>query len=184
MIAPDDDARRAALIEAVAHKADRQAFAELFAWYAPRVKAQAMRFGLSADAAEDVAQDTMLSLWRRAGQFDRARGGASAWVFTIAANARIDRLRRDQRLARSAPIDGAALDIAAEATDEGGLDGARLARLLEDLPPDQRKVVHLTFFGGASQSEIADALGAPLGTVKSRLRLALLKLRAALGETS
>ncbi|MBL8588045.1 MAG: sigma-70 family RNA polymerase sigma factor [Methylobacteriaceae bacterium] len=171
-------------MEAVARSADRQAFAELFAWYAPRVKAQAMRFGLSADAAEDVAQETMLSLWRRAGQFDRARGGASAWVFTIAVNARIDRLRRDQRLAKSAPLDGAALDIAAAAGDEAGLDGARLARLLADLPPDQRKVVHLAFYGGATQSEIADALGAPLGTVKSRLRLALQKLRAALGETS
>jgi RNA polymerase sigma-70 factor (ECF subfamily) len=183
MSLPDDEARRAGQIAAIAARADREAFAALFAYYAPRVKGQAMRFGLPADIAEDVAQETMLSVWRRAGQFDPARGNASAWVFTIAVNARTDRLRRDARLNNAAPLDGAALDIAGPPASEESLDGARLAALVESLPPEQRRVVMMTFFRDASQSEIARALGTPLGTVKSRLRLALAKLREALGET-
>ena len=184
MSLPDDEARRAGQIAAIASKADREAFAALFAYYAPRVKGQAMRFGLSADVAEDVAQETMLSVWRRASQFDPARGTASAWVFTIAVNARTDRLRRDSRMNNAAPLDGAALEIAAPPAAGESLDGARLATLIETLPPEQRRVVMMAFFRDASQSEIARALGTPLGTVKSRLRLALAKLREALGETS
>ena len=173
---------RARLIAAVAAQGDRTAFASLFAFYAPRVKAQAVRFGLTEDAAEDVAQETLLSLWRRADQFDPERGTASAWVFAIAANARLDRLRRDKRSQAQAPLEEGALDVADVEAGADPADAARLSDLVEVLPPDQRRIVHMSFFAGASHGEIAAALALPLGTVKSRVRLALKKLRAALGE--
>ncbi|MDE2579404.1 MAG: sigma-70 family RNA polymerase sigma factor [Hyphomicrobiales bacterium] len=168
---------------AIAGSADREAFAALFGYYAPRIKAQAMRFGLPADAAEDVAQDAMTAVWRRAAQFDPQRGSASAWVFAIAVNTRIDRLRREAKFAAHAPLDGAALEISGgEPTLEAGFDATRLQPLIAALPADQRRVVLLAFFRDASQSEIARLLGIPLGTVKSRIRLALAKLRAALED--
>lgn len=183
MVAPlmPSDADRAALIRAIAEAADRSAFIVLFDFYAPRIKAQAMRFGLPAEAAEDVAQDTMLSVWRRAGQFDAERGSASAWVFAIATNARIDRMRRDKHIAWSVPIDD---DSPLLTTDpvEGGADARRIGRCVEALPEDQRRIVHLSFFADLPHSEIARRLDIPLGTVKSRVRLAIGKLRQALRD--
>lgn len=176
------EAQRAALIHAIAGNADRSAFIGLFEFYAPRIKAQAMRFGLNADAAEDVVQDAMLSVWRRAAQFDAARGSASAWVFGIAANARIDRMRRDRRLNAVEPIDADSPLLAVEATDGTGADAARLERCVQDLPEEQRRIVHLSFFADLPHGEIARRLGLPLGTVKSRIRLAIGKLRQALRD--
>lgn len=176
------EAQRAALIHAIARNADRSAFIGLFEFYAPRIKAQAMRFGLNADAAEDVVQDAMLSVWRRAAQFDAVRGSASAWVFGIAANARIDRMRRDRRLNAVEPIDADSPLLAVEATDGTGADAARLERCVQDLPEEQRRIVHLSFFADLPHGEIARRLGLPLGTVKSRIRLAIGKLRQALRD--
>jgi RNA polymerase sigma-70 factor (ECF subfamily) len=173
---------RARLIADIAVRADRAAFIALFEFYAPRIKAQAMRFGLGADAAEDVAQDAMLALWRRASQFDPARGSASAWVFTIATHARIDRMRRDKRLAGAAEIDADSPLLAVEATTAGGVDAARLSRCVEDLPDDQRRILHMSFFSEISHGDIARKLGVPLGTVKSRIRLGIAKLRQALRD--
>jgi RNA polymerase sigma-70 factor (ECF subfamily) len=177
---PDPEGDRAALILRVAAAGDRAAFAHLFSFYAPRVKSQAMRFGLSADAAEDVAQETLLSLWRRASQFDPARGPASAWVFAIAAHARIDRLRKDGRQPTS-PIDEA-LSVAAPEQDAPGADVARLLAAVDALPDNQREILRLSIYRGATHGEIAQAIGAPLGTVKSRIRLAMGRLRLALGR--
>jgi RNA polymerase sigma-70 factor (ECF subfamily) len=177
----DTDTQRAALIVAIAEKADRSAFIALFEFYAPRIKAQAMRYGLDAAAAEDIAQDAMLSVWRRAGQFDAERGTASAWVFTIATNARIDKLRRDRILASSVELDTDSLLLSVDATDGLGADSARLEGYMRKLPDEQRRILHLSFFADLPHSEIAQKLGVPLGTVKSRIRLAIAKLRQALG---
>lgn len=178
----DPESARARWIAAVAERRDREAFARLFAFYAPRVKAQAQRFGLPPDAAEDVAQETMLSVWRRAEQFDPRRGSASAWVFGVAANARVDRLRRDARLSAAEPLSDDAFEIADVEAGADPADAARLERLVGELPVEQRRILHLSFFSGASHGDIATLLALPLGTVKSRVRLALNKLRAALGE--
>lgn len=172
---------RAALIRAIANGRDRAAFIALFEYYAPRIKAQAMRHGLNADAAEDVAQDALLAVWNRAGQFDSARGSASAWVFTIATNARIDRQRRDKHIAAAAPIDPDSPLLTSDPI-EGGADAAKLDRLVRDLPEEQRRILHLSFFTDLAHGEIASQLGIPLGTVKSRIRLAIGKLRQALGD--
>lgn len=176
----DDD--RARLIVDIAVKADRAAFMTLFEFYAPRIKAQTMRFGLGADVAEDIVQDAMLSLWRRASQFDSERGSASAWVFTIATHARIDRMRRDRRLSQASEIDVDSPLFAAATDDDFGIDAARLAQHVEALPVEQKRILHLSFFSDLSHGDIAKKLGLPLGTVKSRIRLAITKLRQALRD--
>lgn len=179
---PLSEADRAALIHAIARSGDRTAFIALFEFYAPRIRAQAVRFGLNPEAAEDVAQDAMLSIWRRASQFDSARGPASAWVFTIATNARIDRMRRDKYMARSQSLDPESPLFATDPVDTGGADARRLGSIVQALPEDQRQIVHLSFFADLPHGEIARRLGIPLGTVKSRIRLAISKLRTALGS--
>lgn len=173
------EADRAELIAAVAAFSDRAAFIALFEFYAPRIKSQTMRFGMDESVAEDVAQDAMLALWRRAGQFDAGRGTASAWVFTIATNARIDRMRRDRHLAASVALAG---DEPAMSGDEAdyATDAARLDGIVSALPAEQRRIVQLSFYRDMPHAEIASRLGVPLGTVKSRIRLAMTKLRQAL----
>jgi RNA polymerase sigma-70 factor (ECF subfamily) len=177
----DPERERGTLIRRIAQGRDRVAFAALFAFYAPRIKGQAMRNGLAADAAEDVAQEAMLSLWARAAQFDPARGNASAWLFAIAANARNDRLRKE---ARPPPADwlDAGLDHAPAEADIAGADAARVAEAVEGLPDEQKRILRLSYYRGAAHSEISRELNLPLGTVKSRLRLAINRLREALGS--
>lgn len=178
---PATDEDRAGLIRAIAATGDRSAFIALFEFYAPRIKRQAMRYGLGAEAAEDVAQDAMLALWRRAGQFDPERGSASAWVFAIATNARIDRLRRDKHIMAATPIDERAPALTSDPV-EGGTDALKLDQMVQTLPEDQRRIVQLSFFADLPHGEIARRLGIPLGTVKSRIRLAIGKLRQALRD--
>lgn len=173
----------AALILAIARHRDRAAFAALFAHYAPRLKAYMQRLGASADFAEEMAQETMVTVWRKAALFDPARAAAPAWIFAILRNRRIDVLRR-ARLAlpdidpseELPPVPGAdsMLDAARRAT--------RLRAALAALPPEQAAVVRLSFFDERPHAEIERVLGIPLGTVKSRLRLAMAKLRQLLED--
>lgn len=170
---------------AVAERKDREAFARLFAFYGPRIKAYLRRLGAEDAAAEDLAQEAMLAVWRRAGQFDRRRASLSTWIFTIARNKRIDAIRRDRRPdydpedpALVGDTDGAAPggDEMAEAAEMGVL----IRRAVEDLPREQAELLRIFYYEEKPHSAIAAELGLPLGTVKSRLRLALGKLRAAL----
>jgi len=170
-----------ALIAAVAQGRDRAAFAALFAHFAPRVKAYLIRLGASHNLAEEVAQEAMLSLWRKAHLYDPAKASAATWVFTIARNLRIDQLRRERRPQLDA--DDPLAEAPAPADDglfwrqnEGALRNA-----LKELPQEQARVIELSFFSDHPHSQIAAELGVPLGTVKSRLRLAMARLRAAMG---
>jgi len=172
-------------VHAVATTRDRAAFARLFAHYAPRIKAYLRRLGAEDGAAEDLTQEVMLSIWRRAHQFDRGRAALSTWVFTIARNKRIDALRRERR----PEVDLEEVDL------EGDGDGAPrgdqitearqmqrlVATAIETLPPEQATLLRIFYFEEKPHSVIAEELGLPLGTVKSRLRLALGKLRGILG---
>ncbi len=180
----DSSGNLARLIQSVANR-DREAFARLFEYFAPRIKAMMMRGGLAAAPAEDLAQDTMLAVWRKAHLYDPSAGSAAAWVFTIARNRRIDLVRTAQR----APPEG--VEAAGEQIDDQPLpDAAVAAAQLEDkvrsalqhLSPDQQRVVRLSFFENQSHSEIAATLDIPMGTVKSRIRLAFQRLRDLLGE--
>ena len=169
-----------ALLSRVA-RADRQAFAQVFSAYAPKVKGYLIRLGASAAAAEDLMQDAMLSVWRRAASYDPAKAKASPWIFVIARNAWIDKLRREKvELAYRS-----ALPVSEESADEAPDDSVirsqtddRISAALETLSPEQRQAVQLAFFEDRPHSEVAERLSLPLGTVKSRLRLALIKLRA------
>lgn len=166
------------LIEAVALRRDREAFAELFSYFAPRVKAWLMKSGASAAAAEDFAQDAMLTVWRKADLFDARKARAATWIFTIARNRRLDMLRRDARALHTPEIDLNANEV--ESPDEAlsaAQDAERIRQALSRLQPDQIEVLRLAFFMDRSHSEIARRLGLPLGTVKSRIRKAMVKLR-------
>jgi len=176
----------AALIGAIAGQ-DRAAFATLFSYFAPRVKGMLMRSGFDAARAEEVAQETLLTVWRKAAMFDPAGPSASAWIYTIARNLRIDTLRRDQRGNRV--LDAVEREpLAHMATPADHLmtteAGERVRAALVTLSTEQREVVAMSFFEGKAHPEISEALGIPLGTVKSRLRLAMQHLRETLDDFS
>lgn len=159
---------------------DRGAFRALFESFAPRVKSYLMRLGAVSAIAEDLAQDAMVQVWRKAGTYDPARARASTWIFVIARNAWIDRLRRERvELAYQAARDPE--PEAMEAPDDAvarAQTEAQVAAALGVLSEEQKQVIRLSFFEDKPHSEIAETLALPLGTVKSRLRLALMKLRA------
>jgi RNA polymerase sigma-70 factor (ECF subfamily) len=172
-----------ALIAAIAASGDRAAFAALFEHFAPRVKGYLLRLGLPAAQAEELAQETMLAVWRRAETFDPVGNSAPAWIFTIARNLRIDAIRRDRRappleLLAEEPMPPPASDALIQSVQHA----ERLRGALAALPPEQAEVVRLSFFDDRPHGEIERALGIPLGTVKSRLRLAILRLRAILDD--
>ncbi|MGA0604173.1 sigma-70 family RNA polymerase sigma factor [Caulobacter sp. KR2-114] len=180
--APDDPKRLSGLIVAVAANADRDAFAILFDHFAPRVKSYMLRLGAAPEAAEELAQETMLTVWRKAGAFDPTRAAASTWIFTIARNRRIDALRRIRPDLPADPAEAPDMPAAPDAVLAAGQDEARVRAALATLSAEQAEVVRLSFFSDRPHAEIAEALGLPLGTVKSRLRLAMGRLRAILGE--
>ena len=171
-----------ALLLQVARTRDRAAFAALFSHFAPRVKAYLLRLGAPPALAEDLAQEALLNLWRKAHLFDPAKASAATWLFTIARNLRIDALRRERRPEWEpedfATGEQAGADDALVLAD----DEVRLRAALKDLPPDQMQVIELSFFADKPHSQIAGELGLPLGTVKSRLRLAMARLKRTLGE--
>jgi len=177
------------LIRSIATHQDRSAFAALFQHFAPRIKTFMQRSGSSEARAEELAQETMLAVWRKALLFDPASAGAATWVFTIARNLRIDAYRRERR---GGVVE--TTDIAIEfQVDESPQPDARLASsqtearvqtALAALSNEQKRVVELSFFEEKAHAEIATILDIPLGTVKSRLRLAMGRLRNLLGELS
>jgi len=178
---PDQDV---AHILAIATRRDRAAFAALFGRYGPRLKSWFLRNGCSADQAEDLVQDTMLSVWRKAESFNPAQAAVSTWVFAIARNRRIDAWRRSPR--RELDEDDPSLAPPEPVSPDAVLDMAerdsRLRAALVGLPAEQMAVIRLSFFEDRPHAEIEQALGIPLGTVKSRLRLAMRRLRAHLGD--
>ena len=156
----------------------------LFQTYAPRVKSYMMRQGADPATAEELAQETLLTVWRKAALYSGDKGSATTWIFTIARNLRIDRLRREVAW-QPLPDDIEEEASADPAPDEVVSEGERRDRVqavLAGLPPDQAEVVTLAYVEGLSHSEIAGKLGLPLGTVKSRMRLAYQKVRDALED--
>ena len=143
-----------------------------------------MRSGAAADAAEDVAQEALLTVWRKAAYFDPARASASAWIFTIARNLRIDRLRGERRATLYAPLELVEPEL--PQTPDHALSALerdeRVRAALRELSPEQVRVLQLSFFEGRAHGDIAALLNLPLGTVKSRVRLAMGRLRNLLGD--
>jgi len=183
------------LIRAVARTSDRSAFAALFKHLAPRIKAYLIRAGTSRELAEELAQETMVTVWRKAAAFDPARAQLSTWVFTIARNLRVDALRRQHGGGRVEEAAGAESSPERDAPTEAAhdtpgpeeqLDGARreaaVRRALGHLTPEQLEIVWLSFYEEQSHARIATDLNLPLGTVKSRIRLAVSHMRRVLQE--
>jgi RNA polymerase sigma-70 factor, ECF subfamily len=175
----------AALLQAIARLRDRAAFAALFRIFAPRVKAWMIRGGATDTVAEELAQETMLAVWQKADQFDPRRAGVSTWIFTIARNQRIDALRRERHPGTLLPDPD---DMAGPVPPEGVVataeQEARIRAALAGLPAEQAAVIRMAYFEDKVHAEIEQELRIPLGTVKSRLRLAIGRLRAALGDLS
>lgn len=162
---------------AVRDRQDRKAFAELFGHFAPRIKGFLIKAGSDAGTAEDCAQDVMATVWRKAEQFDPVRASVATWIFTIARNRRIDIARRDRRPEpEDLPWGGEDEPDQAEVY-EAAQETNRLKEALAQLPEKQRILVQRAFYGDLSHSEIASETGLPLGTIKSRIRLALDRLR-------
>lgn len=162
---------------AVRDQRDRAAFARLFAHFGPRLKAMLLRGGLRDGSAEDVVQDVMLAVWHKAGQFDPHRAEASAWIYRIARNRQIDLARRRPRpepdplqLPEASEPDAAQLLALAQ-------EAGKLRLALGRLSPEQMQVLEQAYIQDLPHSRIADATGLPLGTIKSRIRLGLERLR-------
>ena len=181
---PEVDA--SVLIRRIAEHRSRESFADLFGRFAPKLKSYLVKLGCRPEQAEELAQETLLAVWRKADYFDPARAGAATWIFTIARNLRIDAIRRERR--PDDWLDDPALQpqapTPADAAMASGERDARLREALTALPEEQAQVVRLSFFSDKPHSEISLELGVPLGTVKSRLRLAMNRLRAALEDRS
>ena len=169
-----------AQIERIKSHQDQTAFAEVFAHFAPRVKAFLMKSGADATLAEETTQEVMATLWTKAHMFDPGRASVSTWIFTIARNRKIDALRKQRRPEpedlwwgpEAEPDQSDILSLQQE-TDQ-------LSAALAKLPVKQRELIERAYFGDLSHSEIAEETGLPLGTIKSRIRLALERLRHAM----
>ncbi len=172
----------AACISRIATERDQPAFERLFRYFAPRIKSYCLKLGADASAAEEVTQEAMVSIWRNAGQFDPSKAAPSTWVFTIARNLVIDRFRKNRRPQFDlndpalVPEDQLAPDQLIEQTELQ----ENIRQIVDALSANERNVLMLSFFENLSHFEISRRLSLPVGTVKSRIRLAFGKIRSKL----
>ena len=166
-----------ALVARVRDHRDKAAFAALFRHFAPRVKGFLMKSGANAGLADETAQEVMAVLWQKAHLFDPGRASVATWVFTIARNRRIDALRKARRPEPEAVVWGPESEPDHAEVYEMQRESARLGDAVARLPEKQRVLIERAYFGDLSHSEIALETGLPLGTIKSRIRLALERLR-------
>lgn len=168
----------------IAKDRDRQAFQLLFAHFAPRIKSFILKQKVTDEVAEDLTQEVMVTVWQKAHLFDPSKARLSTWLFRIARNKFIDKVRRQKYV--EVDVDNHMQSMeASEKTDEPVIqkqDQTRIVNALEVLKPDLRQVIELSFYKDMSHSQISEALGLPLGTVKSRIRIAFQKLRVELGD--
>ena len=163
---------------------DRSAFKKLYEHFAPRLKSFLLRIGSDMSAAEEICQESMIMVWRRAETFNPDSAGASTWIFTIARNKRIDKLRKDNR-----PLpdlnDPSFFQIPVDKSDDilqRVEEEKKIKNALKNLPPEQAKLILSAYYEEKSHRKIADETKLPLGTVKSRIRLAINRLRLQLDE--
>jgi RNA polymerase sigma factor (sigma-70 family) len=170
------------LMEAIAERRDRLAFTRLYDHFAPRLKAYMLRLGCKDVVAEELAQEVMLVVWQQAASFDPRRASVITWIFTIARNRRIDVLRRERKMPlRSDLMPDVGYDPGdPETCLDAGEREASVRQAITELPRSEADLIRLVYYAGKSHSRVAEEQGLPLGTVKSRLRRALARLRVAL----
>lgn len=179
---PTERERLADCVEQIAAAQSRPAFAEVFEYFAPRLKSYLIRLGSEASHAEEIMQEVMLNVWRKAGQYDRRQASVSTWIFRIARNRRIDSLRRTNKPeldAEDPMLQPAEIEQPDITVNRAQLE-VKVREVIETLPEDQLVLLKAAFYEGLSHSEIAKTYGLPLGTVKSRIRLAFMRLRGSL----
>lgn len=159
---------------------DQSAFADLFQHFAPRVKAFLMKSGASDTLAEEIAQEVMATLWHKAHMFDPSRASVATWIFTIARNRKIDAFRKQRRPEPEELTWGPEAEPDQEDVLALQQETDKLAQAISELPDKQRELIVRAYYGDLSHSEIAEETGLPLGTIKSRIRLALERLRHAM----
>ena len=182
-VRPDEIGRAEVALLRVA-EGDRAAFPELYDRFAGKVYGLSLRVLRNNAHAEEVTQETMLEVWRKATQYDPARGSAAAWIMTIAHRKAIDRVRSEQSARRReerVAVRDLSVDDPGEAA-ELSLNRERLRNAMVDLTDLEREAIELAYYGGYTYREVADRLGAPLGTVKTRMRAGLARLRVSLGD--
>lgn len=179
---PTERDRLADCVEQIARSKSRAAFSEVFEYFAPRLKSYLIRLGSESSSAEEIMQEVMLNVWRKAEQYDRRQASVSTWIFRIARNRRIDTLRRMNKpeLDAADPMLQPAEAEQPDITVNRAQIEAQVREAIETLPEDQLVLLKAAFYEGLSHSEIAKAFDLPLGTVKSRIRLAFLRLRGSL----
>jgi RNA polymerase sigma-70 factor (ECF subfamily) len=168
----------------IATKRDRGAFKKLFAAFAPKIKSFAMRNGVGPELAEEVVQETFIRVWRKAEQFDPGKASASTWLYTIARNQRIDLLRKRHRPEPDFEDPAFVPEPEPQPSDviSRSEEALRLRQCMESLSPEQQEVLKLSFMEELPHVEVAERLGIPLGTVKSRIRLAMKHIRSEIGD--
>lgn len=174
----------AELLNRIAQNRDRQAFREIFTNYGPKVKGLLIRQGADPQTAEELAQETLLTVWKKAHLYANQKGSVATWIFTIARNLRIDRLRSETIWGNMdyEMVEQVCDDKLQDEQVEEGQRKNKLLTALKQISKDQYDVLSLSYLNGMSHSEIAEKLDLPLGTVKSRMRLAYGKIRELLKD--
>lgn len=184
-----DKTDMAGLVIAIAERRDRAAYGQVFDYFAPRVKAYLLGLKISPEQADDVLQEVMIAVWSKAGSYRPDKAAVSTWIFTIARNKHIDRIRREKHQFN----DSLEIEAVEPETAEHDVADEQVSLLqrkravkaaLSKLPEDQMTVISMSFLRDMAHAEIATALDLPLGTVKSRIRLGFKRLREELGEMS
>ncbi len=173
----------AAVMVRIRDERDETAFVEVFRHFAPRIKGFLMRSGADSALAEECVQEVMATVWQKAALFDPSRASVATWIFTIARNRRIDVLRRQKRPEPEDLPWGPEAEPGQEDWLSLQQESEHLGEAIASLPAKQRDLIEKAYFGELSHSEIAEVTGLPLGTIKSRIRLALERLRHAMDRT-
>ena len=176
-----DEVEDVECMAAIAARGDRASFAQLFRRYAPKVKGHLLARGAATGAADELTQEVILIVWRKAGLFDASRGSVAAWLYTISRNALFNTMRGDRRREAESTTESSFPEAAPPPTSEQALlaaeQGRALSASLAQLPPEQREILEGAYWRGQTLQECAEERQLPLGTVKTRVRLALERLR-------
>ncbi len=163
----------------VADNQDKEAFSIIFKHFSPRLKSYFIKAGAADNQAEEIIQEVMISVWTKASSYDKSKSSVSTWLYTIARNKRIDRIRKEKRHYLLESDDG--LEVPVDSTQEDEIMSTQLSKRMEEyiksLPMEQAKLLKLSYFHEKTHVDISNELNIPLGTVKSRIRLALSKIR-------